>query len=45
VSGDIRATQILMDHSSPTLTHRYTVAAIDPRVRVALEKFGEAKVR
>ncbi len=39
-SGDIRATQILMDHSSPTLTHRYTLAAVDPRVAAAVLGFG-----
>jgi integrase len=39
-SGDIRATQILMDHSTPTLTHRYTLAAINPRVAEAVAKFG-----
>ncbi len=40
-SGDIRATQILMGHSSPTLTHRYTLAAVDPRVRDAVKRFGK----
>lgn len=35
-SGDIRATQILLDHSTPTLTHRYTLAAVDPRVQKAV---------
>lgn len=39
-SGDIRATQVLMGHSTPQLTHRYTLAAVDPRVKDALEKFG-----
>jgi integrase len=39
-SGDIRATQILMGHSSPTLTHRYTLAAVEPRVKAALKGFG-----
>ena len=34
-SGDIRATQILMDHSTPLLTRRYTVAAVDPRLAKA----------
>lgn len=38
-SGDIRATQLLMDHSTPTLTHRYTMAAQDPRVQAAVRKF------
>ncbi len=39
-SGDIRATQVLMGHSTPTLTHRYTLAAVDPRVLAALKGFG-----
>lgn len=38
-TGDIRAVQILLDHSSPTLTQRYTVAAEDPRVQAAVDKF------
>jgi integrase len=36
-SGDIRATQVLLDHSTPQLTHRYTGAAIDPRVAAAIK--------
>jgi integrase len=43
VSGDIRATQVLMDHSSPSLTHRYTLGAVDARLAAALAGFG-AKV-
>lgn len=39
-SGDIRATQLLMDHSSPTLTHRYTVGAEDARVAAAIATFS-----
>jgi integrase len=39
-SGDIRATQVLMGHSTPLLTHRYTLAAVDPRLVQALEGFG-----
>lgn len=39
-SGDMRATQILMDHSSPTLTHRYTLAASDARVAAAIASMG-----
>lgn len=35
-SGDIRATQILMDHSTERLTHRYTQAAEDQRVQAAI---------
>ena len=38
-SGDIRATQILLDHSSQTLTHRYTVGATETRVQSAIRKF------
>lgn len=38
-SGDIRATQILMAHSTPQLTHRYTLAAVDPRVAAAVQGF------
>lgn len=41
-SGDIRATQVLMGHSTPALTHRYTLAAVDPRVQAALKGFGRA---
>jgi integrase len=40
-SGDIRATQVLMGHSSATLTHRYTLAAVDPRVARALKQWGK----
>lgn len=40
ISGDMRATQVLMGHSSPTLTHRYTLAAVDPRLTEALKGFG-----
>ncbi len=35
-SGDIRATQVLMGHSTPQLTHRYTLGAVDPRVLTAI---------
>lgn len=41
-SGDIRATQILMDHSTPQLTHRYTLGAVDRRVAAAITAW-EAK--
>jgi integrase len=37
-TGDIRSTQVLMGHSSPVLTHRYTLAAVEPRVAAALGK-------
>lgn len=43
-SGDMRATQVLMGHSSPTLTHRYTLAAVDQRVAEALKWFGKRRV-
>lgn len=39
-TGDIRATQALLGHSSPTLTHRYMVAALEPRVLAAVKAFG-----
>ena len=38
-SGDIRATQLLLGQSTPQLTHRYTVAAEDPRVAAAVQSF------
>ncbi len=40
-SGDIRATQVLMGHSTPTLTHRYTLGAVDARVNAALAQVGK----
>lgn len=40
-SGDIRATQVLMGHSTPQLTHRYTLAAVDPRLQAVLETWKE----
>ncbi len=40
-SGDIRATQVLMGHSTPSLTHRYTLAAVDSRLTDALRHFGK----
>lgn len=40
VSGDIRATQALMQHSSSTLTNRYTMGAVDARVAAAIKGFG-----
>jgi len=43
-SGDIRATQILLDHSTERLSHRYTVAAQDSRVQAAVAMFQPAKV-
>jgi integrase len=42
-SGDIRATQALMQHSTPTLTIRYTLGAVDARVRAALRSFGTSE--
>lgn len=41
-SGDIRATQVLMGQSTPQLTHRYTLAAVDQRVAAALKGFGKS---
>jgi integrase len=38
-SGDIRATQILMGHSKPEMTHRYTLGAVDEQVGKALSAF------
>src|SRR3990167_6193367 len=38
-SGDIRAVQILMGHSTPTLTHRYTLGASDPRIEAAIRRW------
>lgn len=38
-SGDIRATQILMGHSKPEMTHRYTLGAVDEQVGKALAAF------
>ena len=40
-TGDIRSTQILMGHSSPTLTHRYTLGAVDERVDAAVERWDD----
>lgn len=42
-SGDIRATQVLMGHSSPSLTHRYTLGAVEGRVAAALKGFGRKR--
>lgn len=42
-SGDLRATQKLLDHSTPQLTIRYTVAAEDPRVAAAIATFGRKR--
>lgn len=36
-SGDMRAVQVLMGHSTPTLTHRYTLGAVDPRIEAAIK--------
>lgn len=40
-SGDIRATQILMGHSKPEMTHRYTLGAVDEQVGKALAAFAK----
>lgn len=42
-TGDIRATQSLLGHSSPTLTNRYMVAALEPRVLAAVRAFGKRR--
>lgn len=39
-SGDIRAAQVLMGHSTPILTHRYTLAAVDPRLEAVVAALG-----
>lgn len=39
-SGDPRATQILMGHSKPEMTHRYTLGAVDEQVEKALRAFA-----
>lgn len=44
LSGDIRATQLLMDHSTERLTHRYTVGAETARVQAAIQAANGAKV-
>lgn len=38
-TGDIRATQILLGHSTERLSHRYTVGAQEARVLAAIEAF------
>lgn len=37
-SGDIRAVQVLLDHADAKLTTRYTLGAVDPRVRATLDQ-------
>lgn len=44
-TGDIRATQILLDHSTPTLTHRYTLGAQDVRVIAAIAAFQPKRAK
>lgn len=44
-SGDIRATQVLMGHSTPQLTHRYTLNAVEQRLTDALRQFGKRRRR
>lgn len=43
VTGDIRATQVLLDHSSPALTHRYSMGAVEDRVTAAVRGFGKKR--
>jgi integrase len=40
-TGDIRSTQVLLGHSTPQLTHRYTLAATDPRVQASLATWAK----
>lgn len=35
-TGDIRATQVLLGHSTPTLTARYALGAVDARLQAAI---------
>lgn len=39
-SGDIRAVQVLLDHSDAKLTARYTLGAVDVRVQATLDAMG-----
>jgi len=39
-SGNLDAVQALLLHSSPTLTRRYALAAVDARLRAALKGVG-----
>ena len=41
---DIRATQAALDHSSITLTLRYTLAAVDERERQTLRQFKASRI-
>lgn len=45
-TGDLRATQRALDHSTPTLTERYSRAALDPALAAAFRvraKVGESR--
>jgi integrase len=42
-TGNMKATQLLMMHSSDTLTKRYTLAAETPMMRDAIAKFGKRR--
>lgn len=44
-SGDIRAVQALLDHSDIALTERYTLGAVDARMRSALRKVATPVTR
>lgn len=44
-SGDIRAAQELLGLSSPALANRYTLGAVEGRIRAALAGFGGERVR
>jgi integrase len=44
-TGDVRATQMLMGHSSPKVTERYARAAVDPALQAAVAKVDKAQKR
>lgn len=41
-TGDIRSTQAMAMHADIRMTHRYTLAAVDPRLQQAMAAFSEA---
>lgn len=43
VTGDLKATQKLMGHSDPKTTERYTLAAVDVRVDLAIAALDDAE--
>jgi integrase len=40
-SEDIHATQKMGQHSDPRMTNRYTLAAVDPRLKAAAARLGQ----